>query len=690
MPPKKTLAATKAELGNAKRSRSSNPIASAVEKPQPNKIARAEGDNDAGAKSRVRKQTADTAVTPQQAYDALTSDPLTINTKNPFGSSLESVDTWIQLIGILGMLKHMLLRGTCQAGKTSFAHRGTMYAAANMLPGVSAIHVFSPDEAAAACALLKREGPKDSEDLVIVCFDEAHRWFKENEKFVKNVAKFKQSPRHFRFVWITTATQLPDLDLTPRELTPYWFHGPNVNHDELRKYVDLVLAVDTTLAKDDSLRDRMARSIMMSCGLHVGLISALLRSALYPRPDGSRDASRGVRCLHPSLLYNNRALGGGNGTWTTVQLELMKTLLRCGSVTLDLKSCHDEAKELVRKGYLAPVINYANVSALCALGTDASKFTFTHPFQADRFRALSTMQLTCKMSAQDVVVALLPLMPAHCFQSAALRGSTSALAEAPLQDGFYFAACTAGVAVDAEMAVRDCAAPGEDAAAAGRGRPPACDFVLRLPAAGASAEDGRVWPDQRDVAIEFLTDNGDKNVSMKKHLDRFGKGREYAALNSNFVVVSFEMKQTSTAITKNTMVVSPHPALGWSVFVVQTHGEKEAKYVARNGVLDPALSHTVGTSSVASVGSGAPAVPAVVWVQQRSSAGQLVGVAFMVSPAMNNVDALKDAIKAKAPATVKCDAFAISIFAPGATTPAEPDLALSESDAKKPFHFALP
>jgi hypothetical protein len=80
-----------------------------------------------------------------------------------------------------------------------------------------------------------------------------------------------------------------------------------------------------------------------------------------------------------------------------------------------------------------------------------------------------------------------------------------------------------------------------------------------------------------------------------------------------------------------------------------------------------------------------------VWVQQRDASGKPVGPAFEVSPAKDHVDALKDAIKMKLgpkfPSLVGPD---ITIYAPGATTPAEPDLTLAESGAKKPFFFVLP
>ena len=376
---------------------------------------------------------------------------------------------------------------------------------------------------------------------------------------------------------------------TPLHLKPYWFHAPTVDRDALEKYVDLVLRVDTDLAKDDALRARMARGIVLYCGHHVGLISATLSSVLTANSDGSRDACRGVRYLHPAVLYNSaRVLGGGNGVWKPAQLELMSILLRSGRVTFDLATCHNEWKDLVRDGYLAQYVDPANLVSLTELPEKEAEFTFSHPFQADRFRALAMLSLTSSMSAQAIVIALLPLMPAHCFLSAAVRGTLSALAEAPLQHGFYFAACTAGIAIDAEMAVRDVKPPTtkgadddvpptdvaesavlstvSDAAESEmavhdvpalvkpvRGRPVACDFVLRLPVTEATSST------QRDVAIEFLTDNKPNNASMKSHLERFNKGGAYAVLNENFVVVSFEMTKTPKAVAKNTMVVSPHP-----------------------------------------------------------------------------------------------------------------------------------
>lgn len=79
------------------------------------------------------------------------------------------------------------------------------------------------------------------------------------------------------------------------------------------------------------------------------------------------------------------------------------------------------------------------------------------------------------------------------------------------------------------------------------------------------------------------------------------------------------------------------------------------------------------------------------WVQQRNRAGQPIGPAFMVAPRMNDLDALKDAIKAQAPATVTCDAFAIDIHAPGSCEVAKPNLVLAAgSDAEKPYYFILP
>ena len=85
------------------------------------------------------------------------------------------------------------------------------------------------------------------------------------------------------------------------------------------------------------------------------------------------------------------------------------------------------------------------------------------------------------------------------------------------------------------------------------------------------------------------------------------------------------------------------------------------------------------------------ALPVAIWVQQRDRSGAPVGPAFKVSPAVNDVDALKKAIKAElSPKFPTLFAPEITIYAPDATAPAEPDLALSETDAKKPFHFILP
>ena len=84
---------------------------------------------------------------------------------------------------------------------------------------------------------------------------------------------------------------------------------------------------------------------------------------------------------------------------------------------------------------------------------------------------------------------------------------------------------------------------------------------------------------------------------------------------------------------------------------------------------------------------GHPRPTSAVWVQQRDRSGQPVGSAFKVSPAVNDVDALKKAIL---PTATPLEQSRINIYAPGETTPADPDLALSETDAKKPFFFVLP
>ncbi len=59
---------------------------------------------------------------------------------------------------------------------------------------------------------------------------------------------------------------------------------------------------------------------------------------------------------------------------------------------------------------------------------------------------------------------------------------------------------------------------------------------------------------------------------------------------------------------------------------------------------------------------------------------------------MSDVDALKDAIKAELEAnrSNKTDALSMTIYAPGATTPAKPSLVLAETTDEKPFLFVLP
>jgi hypothetical protein len=56
-----------------------------------------------------------------------------------------------------------------------------------------------------------------------------------------------------------------------------------------------------------------------------------------------------------------------------------------------------------------------------------------------------------------------------------------------------------------------------------------------------------------------------------------------------------------------------------------------------------------------------------IWVQMVQTGdqtGKVQGNAFSVAPTANDVDHLKDAIKAKAASTVTCDAFQLTIYAP--------------------------
>jgi len=93
------------------------------------------------------------------------------------------------------------------------------------------------------------------------------------------------------------------------------------------------------------------------------------------------------------------------------------------------------------------------------------------------------------------------------------------------------------------------------------------------------------------------------------------------------------------------------------------------------------------TKHVSMLGNAIPA-----WVQQRDASGKAVGRAFEVTPAKNHIDALTKAIKAELEAnkSIKIDALSMTIYAPDATSPAKPSLALAETTDEKPFFFVLP
>lgn len=77
------------------------------------------------------------------------------------------------------------------------------------------------------------------------------------------------------------------------------------------------------------------------------------------------------------------------------------------------------------------------------------------------------------------------------------------------------------------------------------------------------------------------------------------------------------------------------------------------------------------------------------WVQERDASGKAVDRAMKVFPSMNDVDALAKAIKAELGAT-EISVRHMTIYAPDATSPADPGLALTETTSKKPYFFVLP
>jgi hypothetical protein len=264
---------------------------------------------------------------------------------------------------------------------------------------------------------------------------------------------------------------------------------------------------------------------------------------------------------------------------------------------------------------------------------DEVMFTFTNALQADRLRlrlrAPHVKRTFTPTNAVEFCIFALASMPVWSFLLADAEAA-SVFQEDTLQKGFAMALALCGFAFQPEVAVR-----------AGRrrrrGRPPAVDFVVR---AGGSTS-----------AIELLCDAETNKQSLACHCNRFVAIRGYEAAKNgqmyrryagDFCVVSFQMEFDEScfvgldeAVSKNVLVVTPHPARGWSVLCVHRMG-RDTVHVPRTGVpVKP--DGNVAQEHV-------PDALATVWVQPT---GNTRGSAFKVAPASNDIDGLKDAIKAK-------------------------------------------
>ena len=523
------------------------------------------------------------------------------------GSIVESLSEWKDLVARLlqNQNRNLLLRGTCQSGKSSFLLRGAFYAHNNLLEvnvGKRKVRVARvlPKMSADATAVIKalddeekksditRGGDASPKDVVIFAFDEAHVWWNQHPRLVERFLKWRL-PDHVGAIWATTAAPLDDLAVTPAELadSQFWFRGPTVDRERLNTFVAGRLRGDPFHLGDDA--QRHARAIVGACDSHIGLTKAMLHFSA-----NNVELGRGVN-FAPSLLYEQRALGGGNGPWSEDRLAVMHELLRSGSVGFREKnssSFDDALKSLVRKGYLAPVMPPSSAAEkniepvyLPVSGQDDAyftRFTFGHALQAEKFRALTRIDMS-EVTAEKVVLALLPLMPTAPLMSSESAKNETKLLKAPLQHGLSVAAHLLGAAIESERTMEMLGATSGAQQQLGR-----VDFVLLIP---DKIKGGRL----HRVAIELLSDNAADNKSLSEHVGRFRTSGAYSRAvgdervepdDSSYVVVSFQRTFTGRhAPFKNTLIVTPpqNSYMGWGRFNVYSP-DVDVKVVERNTV----------------------------------------------------------------------------------------------------------
>jgi hypothetical protein len=194
-----------------------------------------------------------------------------------------------------------------------------------------------------------------------------------------------------------------------------------------------------------------------------------------------------------------------------------------------------------------------------------------------------------EVTAEKVVLALLPLMPTAPLMSSDSAKNETKLLKAPLQHGLSVAAHLLGAAIESERTMEML---GETSGAQQQPQQPASqkrvDFVLLIP---DKIKGGRL----HRVAIELLSDNAADNKSLSEHVGRFRTSGAYSRAvgdervepdDSSYVVVSFQRTfKGSRAPFKNTLIVTPpqNSYMGWGRFNVYSH-DADVKVVERNTV----------------------------------------------------------------------------------------------------------
>ena len=564
----------------------------------------------------------------------------------PLHSIVEPTATWEQLWAELGKKgkRVALMRGTAQCGKTSFAHRAAFYAKRKLSP-FEDVCVHLVQDVAEALKWVNDRHTLGLDEKTLIIFDEAHAWFAKvaAQDLLNRVLKDVVS---CRVVFLTTSV-LGDhklLNNTPKELKDrqYWFFGPSIDESSVTQYIAKCLAGKFT----EHTRKTLTRSLFRMCGNNIALVSVVLQQA-HSDPANFR--------LSPLLTFDCRILGGGNGDWGPEEVAVMREIAAVGFKEIAFATATATIQNLIRKGQIAPTATKLVVGAAAfqTFARDEQQlFSFTHAFQAERVGIIlaaphTTVHAVPKSAAECFVFAL-PFMPAVSFRQS--EGDTSTLQEAPLQHGFSNALHRAQIAFVPEAALRD-------PTTRKKGHPFTVDFIIH-PAGIVGG-----------VAIEFLSDGEKHKTSLAKHVGRFQlQGGTYKLFvePGRHLVVSWQIIDNAEPLGPSCCIVTPHPQRGWNVFCLRWNIDGSEKTL-----LVPRIAVPVDTNGVPAR-TYSPDAPRVVWVRivpKDDPTKASKATAFRVTPAIADMDGLKDAVKAKMSNTLKdVDAVMLKVYAHDAAT----------------------